>query len=71
MHHYSYAGTARGNTDPEEIHAVSVEGDTCEIERCDCSHDHFVLMWSGNEYSKDHTWIIADDDHTISLEDAR
>lgn len=69
MHHYSYAGTSRGKTDPEEIHAVTVEGDECEIDRCEADHDHFVLMWSGNEYSKNHTWIMSDTDHTLSLDE--
>jgi hypothetical protein len=70
MHHYSYAGTSRGKTDPEEIHAVTVDGGACEIERCEDEEEHFVLMWSGNEYSKDHTWIMADTDYTVSLDDA-
>jgi hypothetical protein len=70
--YYSYAGDARGRSDPDDIYAVNVNDDgQCEIERCDCTCDHFVIMWSGQEYSKNHTWISACEDDFVSLEDAR
>lgn len=31
----------------------------------------FGISWSGNGYSRRNTWIIADQEHTINLEEAR
>lgn len=72
MKYYSFASSSRGNEDPEETFEIEVSGDDCDVRGCvreDCSH--IVLMWSGNQYSKDHTWIACDDEYMINLEDAR
>lgn len=72
MKYYSFAGAARGKTDPEETHIYNVGGSDCDIEGCvDANCDHTVIMWSGNEYSKNSSWIAAPDDFTINLENAR
>lgn len=69
--YHSFAGPSRGLTNPTDIYAVNVDEGGCEVPRCTQDDEHFVLMWSGNEYSKNHTWIMADKEYTISLEDAR
>lgn len=71
MKYYSYAGETRGTDDPEDIYAVHVEDDECDVDRCPCKMDHFVLMWSGNEYSKDHTWISASENDVVDLSEIR
>lgn len=71
MRHYSYAGPERGSGNPEDIRVVRVNGDDCPNERCERSEPHLVIMWSGNEYSKNHSWISATTEYTINLEDAR
>jgi hypothetical protein len=72
MKYYSYAGEAKGTTDPEDIDVVHVSGDGCDVKGCvkdNC--EHTVIMWSGNEYSRNNSWIAADDDHVIDLGNAR
>lgn len=72
MKYYSFAGAARGKTDPDETHIYNVAGSDCDVDGCvEERCDHTVIMWSGNEYSKDNTWIAADNDNTIDLEDVR
>lgn len=71
MKFYSFAGPARGKTDPEEVHEWEVEGE-CFIDNMDPHGEpHTVMMWSGNEYSKNHTWIAAEEDAVIDLEQVR
>lgn len=69
MEYHSFAGSSRGLTNPEEVFAFRTNGECPADEHDDC--DHFVLMWSGNEYSKDHTWITVDDQHLIDLQRIR
>lgn len=70
--YFSYAGDARGKTDPDEIHHTRVFEDECPAEHCTQDENfHLVLMWSGGEYSKNHTWISCEDRYAVNLEDAR
>lgn len=72
MRYYSFAGEAKGKTDPDDIHVTNVTGGDCGVEGCmkdNC--EHLVIMWSGGEYSKDDSWISATEKHVIDLEDAR
>jgi len=68
---YSFAGPARGLTDPEEIHAYDVGDEASNMTNGSHERDHFVLMWSGNEYSKNKTWISAADNSTLNLYNCR
>lgn len=72
MEYYSFAGDVRGTTDPEDVYFFEVSEEDCDIRGCvrsNCSH--YVLMWSGNEYSKNHTWIACDKKYVVNLEDCR
>lgn len=72
MRYYSFAGDARGQTDPVEAHIYDVEGSDCGVDGCvDDNCHHTVIMWSGNEYSKDHTWIAAESDYVVDLNEVR
>lgn len=69
MKYYSYAGEARGTSDPENVECVEVEDGGCDLEGCLDDHcHHTVIMWSGNGYNRNHTWIAADETFTIDLE---
>ena len=68
---YSFAGPARGRTDPTEVHAYDIGDEASDMSRGSHERDHFVLMWAGNEYSKNNTWISADDKSTLNLYDCR
>lgn len=72
MRYYSFAGEARGIANPEDVFCTHVSGDGCDVAGCvkdNC--DHTVIMWSGNGYSKKHTWIAAEDDYVIDLDKSR
>lgn len=72
MRYYSFAGEARGKSDPDETFCMSVDGGDCDVHGCvqeNCSHT--VMMWSGQEYSKDHTWIAADENSIFDLDKIR
>lgn len=72
MKRYSYAGPSRGGSNPEDIRIIRVNAkENCPNPRCERSEPHTIIMWSGNEYSKNHTWISAPETNTINLEDAR
>lgn len=70
--YYSFAGSTKGKSDPQETFCVDVEGEDCGVDGClkdNCQHT--VIMWSGNEYSKKDTWIAGTEKSVINLEDAR
>lgn len=72
MHYYSFAGEARGKSDPVDVYCIDVEGGDCDVPGCVQSGcEHTVIMWSGNEYSKDHTWIACDQKYTVNLQETR
>lgn len=74
MRYYSYAGQVRGSSNPEETHLWTAEadGEECQLDGCTQRHcTHTVMMWSGGEYSKDHTWIAAEQKAVFNLEDMR
>jgi len=65
---YSFAPSGTGTTNPEDVFIFGVENKSCPIDDCTTEHcNHSILMWSGAEYSKDHTWIAckADDLHNL------
>lgn len=70
MKYYSFAGEAKGKTDPDDVNITTVEGGDCGIDGClkdNC--EHLVIMWSGGEYSKGRSWISANTKYVIDLED--
>lgn len=72
MKYYSFAGEASGTTDPEKTDIYNVDADDCGLRGCtkdDCAHT--VIMWSGNEYSKNNTWISCDNEFVIDLTNAQ
>lgn len=71
MKYYSFAGAASGKTDPDETHVYTYGGADCDRQKCGPHCEHTVFMWSGNEYSKDHTWIAAEKEFILNLEEAR
>lgn len=71
MKYYSFAGPSRGTTDPASTFCIDVD-ESCDVDDCaenEC--DHLVIMWSGAEYSKDNTWIAAEEGSVIDLQKAR
>lgn len=71
MRNHSYAGAGAGGEDPEDVFVVVVDEENCPRERCAEDGLHLVLMWSGDSYSKQNTWISADEDAYQRLEDMR
>jgi hypothetical protein len=71
MRNYSFAGPGCGADDPDDVVVVVVNEDNCPRGRCPEEGVHLVLMWSGDSYSKQNTWISADEDTYQKLEDMR
>lgn len=72
MDYYSFAGPSKGKTDPTDVDKVTVSDEQCDVDGCTKDHcEHVVFMWSGGEYSKNASWIAAESEYTITLEDAR
>jgi len=74
MHYYSLANGARSAEDPDEINVFRVKGNGHGCDLRGCVHDdceHIVIEWGGYPYAKQNTWIAAEDDDFIDLEDAR
>lgn len=53
----SYCMSGSGNSDPAEVRVVDGV--------------QFAILWSGDEYSFNHTWITADEPTVIDLEEHR
>lgn len=72
MKSHSYAPSGAGTDDPESVVFFDVEDEQCGINSCTQETcDHFVLMWTGNEYSHNHTWLTAEPDAVLDLEEVR
>lgn len=74
MGYYSFVGESRSDEDPSEINVFTVRGngEGCSLRGCvhaDC--EHVVIEWDGEPYSKQNTWIAAEDDDYISLDEVR
>lgn len=72
MNSYSFAGPTRGADDPNEVRVVKVNGkEECPHERCQRAEPHTVIMWSGDEYSKNNTWISGTEGDLVNLDENR
>ena len=70
MRNYSYAGPSRGQDNPEDIRVADVDEECGDVEhRRDHDPTCLVIIWSGNEYSSHRSWISADKDSRVNLED--
>lgn len=58
---HSIAGPTKGITNPEEIHMYEIEG----------GDGGAVFLWSGNEYTRDKTWISGDEKAVLDLSEMR
>lgn len=72
-YYHSFSPSGQGTGDPDDINVVNVDEDdgTCEKLHCGIDASHLVIMWSGGEYSNNHTWISAEDNAVIPLEEVR
>lgn len=70
MKNYSIATANSVARVPDSIYAVSVD-ESCEDCDSRINKDHFVLMWSGNGYTKRNSWISAPQSEVHSLEEMR
>lgn len=69
---YSFAASGSGTSDPDAINYFTVEDGNCPLDHCaESKCEHNVLMWTGEEYSRNHTWMTCDKKHTIDLEEHR
>jgi hypothetical protein len=71
LRYSSFAGPARGLSDPEDVYVYDIGDEDTVMNGPTPNRDHLVLMWSGREYSKNHTWISAEDKAVLSLEECR
>lgn len=72
--YYSFANSATKLADPDDINVTHVsECGGCPIRGCIRSepHDHVCISWDGNGYTHENTWISADAEHTVDLEENR
>lgn len=53
----SYATSGSGNSAPDDVRVVNGV--------------QFAILWSGDEYSFNHTWITADEPTVIDLHEHR
>lgn len=72
MNSYSFAGPTRGTDDPSNVRIIKVNSqDDCPHDRCQRAEPHTIIMWSGDEYSKNNTWVSGTESDIVNLEDAR
>lgn len=69
---YSFAGPEKGTVNPDEIEVYNIS--ECENERAKLvatTQASTIIQWDGSEYSRRLTWIMADEDSILDLEDCR
>lgn len=66
----SIAGPEKGLDIPEEIDIFTVS-QRDHPESRDEDGQHSVIQWDGGEYCRQNTWIMADEDTIIDLDENR